>query len=123
MVEPEFEGYTIEKYLKLKRYSHGCLIHLKKTQEGIRRNGVWAYTKDKLAAGDLLETVFVEEETSENIVASELALDILYEDEDILVINKASDTPIHPSQGNYDNSLANGVMNYFQKQGESFVFR
>ena len=123
MVESEFEGYTIEKYLKLKRYSHGCLIHLKKTQEGIRRNGVWAYTKDKLAAGDLLETVFVEEETSENIVASEVALDILYEDEDILVINKASDTPIHPSQGNYDNSLANGVMNYFQKQGESFVFR
>ena len=122
-VEPEFAGYTIEKYLKLRGYSHGCIVYLKKTEEGIKRNGVWAYTKDKLAAGDILETVFVEEDSSENIVAVEMPLDILYEDEDILVVNKPSDTPIHPSQGNYDNSLANGVKYYYDKQGINFVFR
>ena len=123
VVEPEFDGYTIEKYLKLKRYSHGCIVYLKKTEEGIKRNGVWAYTKDKLKTGDLLETVFLEEDSSENIVAVEMPLDIVYEDEDILVINKPSDTPIHPSQGNYDNSLANGVKYYYEKQGVNFVFR
>ena len=122
-VEPEFAGYTIEKYLKLKNYSHGCLVFLKKTEEGIRRNGVWAYTRDKLEAGDILETVFVEEDSSENIAAVEMPLDIIYEDEDLLVINKPADTPIHPSQGNYDNSLANGVVNYYRKQGVGFVFR
>ena len=111
-VESEFTGYTIEKYLKLKGYSHGCIVYLKKTEEGIKRNGVWAYTKDKLSAGDLLETVFLEEDSSETIVAVEMPLDIVYEDEDILVVNKPSDTPIHPSQGNYDNSLANGVKYY-----------
>jgi 23S rRNA pseudouridine1911/1915/1917 synthase len=47
----------------------------------------------------------------------------VYEDEDILVLNKPSDTPIHPSQGNYDNSLANGVKYYYDKQGIKFVFR
>lgn len=123
VIEPEFDGYTIEKYLKLKRYSHGCLIHLKKTEEGIRRNGVWAYTKDKLCAGDVLETVFIENVASENIVAVELPLDIVYEDADLLVVNKSADTPIHPSQGNYDNSLANGVVNYYEKKREQFVFR
>lgn len=123
VIKPEYDGYTIEKYLKLKRYSHGCLVHLKKTEEGIKRNGVWAYTKDVLQAGDVLETVFVEEEASENIVAVEMPLDIVYEDEDILVINKAADTPIHPSQGNYENSLANGVAGYFKHKGENFVFR
>lgn len=122
-VEPEFQGYTIEKYLRSKGYSHGCLVHLKKTEEGIKRNGIWAYTKEPLDAGDVLETVFFEEESSGNIVASEIPLDIVYEDEDILVINKAADTPIHPSQGNYENSLANGVANYYGKQGEKFVFR
>ena len=122
-VEPEFHGYTIEKYLKLKGYSHGCIVYLKKTEEGIKRNGVWAYTKDKLSAGDLLETVFLEEDSSETIVAVEMPLDIVYEDEDILVVNKPSDTPIHPSQGNYDNSLANGVKYYYEKQGINFVFR
>ena len=122
-VESEFTGYTIEKYLKLKGYSHGCIVYLKKTEEGIKRNGVWAYTKDKLSAGDLLETVFLEEDSSETIVAVEMPLDIVYEDEDILVVNKPSDTPIHPSQGNYDNSLANGVKYYYEKQGINFVFR
>ncbi len=122
-VEPGFAGYTIQKYLKMKGYSHGCIVYLKKTEEGIKKNGVWAYTKDKLAAGDVLETVFVEEEASENIVAVDMPLDIIYEDEDILVLNKPADTPIHPSQGNYDNSLANGVVNYYAKQDVNFVFR
>ena len=122
-VEPQFQGYTIEKYLKLKNYSHGCIVYLKKTEEGIQKNGVWAYTKEKLSAGDILETVFIEEDSSETIVAVEMPLDILYEDEDILVVNKPSDTPIHPSQGNYDNSLANGVKYYYEQQGINFVFR
>ena len=122
-IEPEFAGYTIEKYLKQKKYSHGCLVFLKKTEEGIKRNGAWAYTRDKLDAGDVLEILFAEEDSSENIVPVEMKLDIVYEDEDILVINKSADTPIHPSQGNYDNSLANGVKHYYESQGESFVFR
>ena len=122
-IEPEFSGYTIEKYLKQKNYSHGCLVFLKKTEEGIKRNGAWAYTRDKLDAGDVLEILFAEEDSSENIVPVEMKLDIVYEDEDILVINKPADTPIHPSQGNYDNSLANGVKHYYESQGESFVFR
>ena len=117
------DGMTIENYLKSKGYSHGCLVALKKTEEGIRRNGVWAYTRDILKENDVLEILFSEEVSSENIIASDLPLDIVYEDEDILVLNKAADTPIHPSQGNYENSLANGVMNYYQKQGERFVFR
>lgn len=122
-MEKAHDGFTIENYLKSKGYSRGCLIHLKKTEEGIKKNGIWAYTSDRLMAGDILETVFVEEESSENIVESPMALDIVYEDEDILVINKAADTPIHPSQGNYENSLANGVAGYYKRQGESFVFR
>lgn len=50
-------------------------------------------------------------------------LDILYEDEDLLVINKPYDTPIHPSVNNYDNTLANGVMHYYKEQNKSYVFR
>ena len=71
----------------------------------------------------MLEILFAEEDSSENIVPVEMKLDIVYEDEDFLVINKPADTPIHPSQGNYDNSLANGVKHYYESQGERFVFR
>lgn len=123
VIEKDEQGMSIEQFLKSRGYSHGCLVHLKKTEEGIRKNGVWAYVRDHLEEGDLLQITLKEEECSENIVSTELPLDIVYEDPDILVVNKASDTPIHPSMGNYENSLANGVMNYYQKQGIPFTFR
>lgn len=116
-------GRSIGDFLKKQGYSHGCIVHLKKTEEGIVRNGVWAYVRDILREGDRLEISFSEEHSSENIVPSDIPLDIVYEDEDILVVNKGADTPIHPSQGNYENSLANAVMNYYRNKGESFVFR
>ena len=49
-------------------------------------------------------------------------LDIVYEDEDVLVINKPPNMPTHPSMGNYENSLANGVMYYYKSKGEERVF-
>ena len=48
---------------------------------------------------------------------------IVYEDEDILVVNKPADMPIHPSINNYENTLANAVAYYYKKQGETFIFR
>ena len=50
-------------------------------------------------------------------------LDIVYEDEDILVLNKPADMPIHPSLNNYENTLANGVADYYQQKGKAYVFR
>ncbi len=122
-VEPEFQGSTIEQYLKQKKYSHGCLVFLKKTEEGIKRNGIWAYTRDRLNAGDTLDILFGEEESSEHITAVPLPLNIVYEDEDILVLDKPADMPVHPSMGNHENSLANGVKYYYEAKGEAFVFR
>ena len=64
-----------------------------------------------------------EQENSDGIVSVELPLDIVYEDEDLLVINKPAGMPIHPSLHNYDNSLGNALAWYFKKQGKPFVFR
>ena len=52
-----------------------------------------------------------------------MPLSILYEDEDILVINKPADMPVHPSIGNYTNTLANGVAAYLDAKGEHSPFR
>lgn len=123
VVGKEFENKTIQQFLKEKQYSHGCLVHLKKTEKGILKNGVWAYTRDLLKEGDVLEITFLEEVSSDHIVPVKLPLSIVYEDEDLLVISKEADTPIHPSLGNYENSLANGVAYYYREQGASFVFR
>ena len=48
---------------------------------------------------------------------------IRYEDRDLLVVNKAAGVPIHPSQGNHDNTLANGIAWYLGEKGEAATYR
>ena len=122
-IEQQDAGKSIGTFLKEKEYSRGVLIELKKTQEGIRKNGVWAKVNEILKAGDRLDISLIDAEPSENIVPKPCDFEILYEDEDILVISKPYDTPIHPSVNNYDNTLANGIAYYFKKQNKSYVFR
>ena len=111
------------EYLKRIGCSHQILGRLKKTEKGILVNEEWAYVRTPLKAGDLLKITLTEEAPSENIVPIPLPLSIVYEDQDILLLNKPADMPVHPSINNYDNTLANGVAWYYAQKGESFVFR
>ena len=117
------QGITIENYLKKRGYSHRILVRLRRTPMGILKNGEEAYTTRLLFPGDRLDIRLCEEEASEHIVPSDVPLQILYEDEDLMVINKAAGVPVHPSQGNFSNTLANGLARYFSQKGEAFVFR
>lgn len=116
-------GKTIEIFLLEHEYTPSCIKHLKKAEKRITVNGNWEFVNKHLKEGDILGTTFVEEESSENIVPVEMPLDIVYEDEDILVLNKTANMPIHPSKGYEQKILANGVMHYYESQGIPFVFR
>lgn len=116
-------GVTISDYLKKQGFSHAVIVQLKKIPESILLNGKWEYMSTRLNGGDCLSIHFEETDGSENIVATNLPLSICYEDEDILVVNKPADMPIHPSMNNYDNTLANAVCHYYQTQGIPYTFR
>ncbi len=122
-IPTEYDGCTLLSFLKEKQYSAPIITHLKRTEYGMLLNGEWARVRDILHTGDSLTIQLIETESSENIVPTPLPLQIVYEDEDILVINKAADTPIHPSQGNFDNTLANAVAYYYQQKGETYTYR
>ena len=122
-ITAEQAGTKIGDFLRTAGYSRHVIIHLKKTENGILLNGEWAYVGQFLKEGDHLEIRIIESESSEQIVPAELPLDIVYEDEDLLIINKPADMPIHPSINNYDNTLANALMWYYQQKGETFVYR
>lgn len=122
-ITAEQAGTKIGDFLRRAGYSRHVIIHLKKTENGILLNGEWAYVGQFLKEGDHLEIRIIESESSEQIVPAELPLDIVYEDEDLLIINKPADMPIHPSINNYDNTLANALMWYYQQKGETFVYR
>ena len=97
-------GVTISDYLKKQGFSHAVTVQLKKIPESILLNGKWEYMSTRLNDGDCLFIHFEETEGSENIVATNLPLSICYEDEDILVVNKPADMPIHPSMNNYEHT-------------------
>ena len=67
--------------------------------------------------GDVVSANISFEEECENIVPVKMNLDILYEDEGLLVINKGTNTPVHPSLNHYEDSLSNGVKYYFDSIG------
>lgn len=122
-VTEEESGRKIEEFLKQNGCSHHVLTHLKRTDHGIILNGEWAYSSTRLQCGDVLELWIREEEASDQIIPTPLPLNIVYEDEDLMVINKPPDMPIHPSINNHEKTLANAVMYYFREKGEAFVYR
>lgn len=116
-------GLRAEQYLRRRGYSYQNLTQLKKMPESILINGIWSYLKTELKTGDVLTVHITEKESSPNIPPVRLPLDIVYEDEDLIVINKAAGMPIHPSLNNYRNSLANALMWYYSRQEKPFIFR
>ena len=79
-------------------------------EEGnIRRNGKPGKKNDKLNVGDQI-SVTVPEPREVDIVAKDIPLDIVYEDDDLLVINKPKGLVVHPAAGHQDDTLVNGLL-------------
>lgn len=117
------QDQTILEYLKEKGYSRQNVVALKKMQESILVNGVWEHVNYRLKNQDILTIHIKELESNEKILPIPLPLPIVYEDEDILVIDKPANMPVHPSINNYDNTLANAVAYYYESKGIPFTFR
>lgn len=114
---------TVLDFLKKEGFSRHILSSMKNTPGTIILNGERGFGRSVLKSQDRLVITVPETESGENIIRTKMDLDILYEDEDILVINKPADMPVHPSAGNYENTLANGIAWYFAENGEDFVYR
>lgn len=72
-------------------------------------NGKTAAKNDKLQSGDEVSVV-VPDPVAYDVVPQDLGLDIVYEDEHLLVVNKPKGMVVHPAAGNYENTLVNGLM-------------
>ena len=123
IIDEDSAGLRVEQFLRRKRYSGQNLSEIKRMPKSILVNGVHYYMRQELSTGDHLQVRICETQNSEKIPSTKLPLDIIYEDEDLLVLNKPAGMPIHPSLNNYTNSMANALAYYFQSQGKPFIFR
>lgn len=120
-IEKESDGKKIEHILKVKAGLSETLIRrLKRTESGILLNGSPAKVIEKVSYGDVIK-VTVREKSSPNVIPAKIPLDIIYEDEDILAVDKPRSMPTHPSKGHREDTLANGVIYYLGKGSKFHV--
>ena len=122
-IDKQFDGFTVEKFLKSQGYSSANITAIKKMPNNTVVDDTWVHMNKKLKASDVLIVNISENETSKNIPPVEMPLNIVYEDEDIIVVNKPAGLSIHPSLNHYEDSLANGLVYYFKSKGQPFIFR
>lgn len=122
-ITEDMEGLKVSHFLRRQGYSLQNLTDLKKMHESVLLNGEWVYLNQRLKNQDELVIHIQEMESSEKIPPVNLPLNIVYEDEDIIVINKPAGMPIHPSRNNYTNSMANALAWYYKEQEKPFIFR
>ena len=119
-IDSDCSGMTVKEYiLGYLGYSVGVLKKLKYSGK-ITVNGKEVFVNHLLSCGEILQLTYPEE-NSDSIEPVYYPLDILYEDENYLAVNKPSAMPVHPSLYHVSDTLANAVMYYYRDR--SFTYR
>ncbi len=122
IIPEEFDGKTVESFLRGHiKMSLALFRSQKRVPDGITLNGVHTRSVDKIRTGDILKVNIPDDERAS--LPSDYPLDIIYEDEDILVINKPAELPMHESHNHQGDTLANAVAGYLTKKGKPAIFR
>ncbi len=123
-VDQKHDGVLLRSYLKgTCGISSRLLTQLKKRPDGIILNGNHVTVRHILKAGDILRVAVDDHLPQDAFPPVELSFTILYEDDDLLIVDKPPYMPTHPSAGHNGDTLANGLTWLFAQRGEPFVFR
>ena len=104
---------NIKEVLKTKFEISDRLLLKLKSNNKIFLNGDLAHIKAPVNSNDIVEIRLDYDEDSANIVPTKMDLEILFEDDYLLILNKPAGFPIHPSMLHFEDSISNGVKYYF----------
>lgn len=109
-VDEESNGLRIDKFLSLQDIdlSRSYIQRLMK-EEAVIVNSVVVKASYKVTTGDTV-TITVPEPTELNIEPENIPLDIVYEDSDIVIINKEKGMVVHPAAGHYSGTIVNALL-------------
>ncbi len=120
----EYIGLSIKEILTDKlQFSKRAIASLKNRPDGILINGEHATVRAIIRENDVLEINCEDINDSEKLIPSSILPDVIYEDDEIIALNKPPFMPTHQSQGHFYDTLANSLAHYFSLQGRPFVFR
>jgi len=125
-IDKNTDGKVLRDYLKYDLgFSRGIITRLKGLKEGIVLNGERVTVRAVLHEGDCLSLACEDSASEVNpcITPSNTPIDVIYEDDNIVAVNKPCGMPTHPSFNHANDSLANAVVGYYARSGCPFVFR
>lgn len=121
-VSKEYEGATIREFLKEDLGLSSRLIRRSAIEKRILVNKKEVRMRYIVHTGDLVQ-INLQSDESQNITPEKMDLDIVYEDEDILIINKKPYMVVHPTKTYQSGTLANGVLFYFKETNQNCIVR
>lgn len=121
-IDEQGEGLKIVDYMTRVLQLSGRFTKSASKEKRIMVNGKPIYMGEKLKTGDVLEVSVTKEEHQE-ITPQDLKLDIIYEDEDLIVVNKPPFMLVHPTPNHPSETLSNGLLHHFQEHGEKCIVR
>ena len=120
-VPPEYDDKKLCAFLRGEaQISYALYATLRHIPDAVTRAGSPVRSIDRVRAGDRIRVAFPAEQTK--LLPTPMELDILYEDADLLALDKSGFLAMHPSHGHQTDTLANGVTAYLQKSGSEGVF-
>ncbi len=123
-IEERCNGKKIRDFLKTEaKVSHRMLCILKREPMGITVNGVHARTIDLLHTGDRLVLELPGDEVSVTPIPTDIPIEILYMDADLIVVNKQAGLAMHETHNHQGDALSNALAYYLMQIGEPAVFR
>lgn len=122
-ITPELAGIKVDTLLKRHLHLSGTVVRrIKWWEDGILADGVRVRTDFRPAAGQVLSVRLSAPHRNSGIVPAPGPLDIVYEDEDVIVLNKAPGVSVHPGPGHFDDTLGNFLVDYYEKTGQEADF-
>ncbi|MDR3296048.1 MAG: RluA family pseudouridine synthase [Clostridiales Family XIII bacterium] len=115
------DGMKVREILRRRLSVSARLMRKLKNGGGVTRNGVFAKMNEKAEAGDRIALRFPEE--ASEFVPEPIPLRVLYEDRDLLILDKQAGLVVHPTKGHPAHTVANGVMRYMLDSGEAYKIR
>lgn len=116
------EGTKIREYLKTELGLSTRLIRSASINKKIFVNGQVVKMNRVLTSGEIIK-IDLEKDESQDIAPEKMDIDVVYEDEDILVVNKKPFMVVHPTKSYQSGTLANGVINYFVESKQNCIVR
>ena len=122
IVDEKYDGCKIREFLKEEMELSSRLIRKSALDKKILVNDEWVKMNFKIKKGDNIKVILNRKET-QDIAPEDIDIEVVYEDSNLLVVNKKPFMVVHPTKRYQSGTLANGVMNHFKNTNQECIVR